>query len=226
FGKTGTGKTTFVKNVTNSNFEIGHGLSSMTKEVQAASAEIDGHQITLVDTPGFDDTHLTDTQVLGLIADWLKYTYDEGTLLSGIVFLHSISSDRMEGSSLKNLDMFRKLCGDENLGNVILANTKWSHIQPNIGYQREQELIQNFWASMIARGSRTTRLGDDQDSAKDVVRTTIPNRAVVLKLQYELSMGMHLSETAAGSTIARELVRIQDDYIARLDAAKREMEVA
>ena len=28
--------------------------------------------VWLLDTPGFDDTHLSDMEVLGLIADWLK----------------------------------------------------------------------------------------------------------------------------------------------------------
>ncbi|CAL8578088.1 hypothetical protein XPA_003889 [Xanthoria parietina] len=31
----------------------------------------------------------------------------------------------MTHSSIQNLRMFRKLCGDHNLKNVVLATTKW-----------------------------------------------------------------------------------------------------
>ena len=33
--------------------------------------QIDGRLIRLVDTPGFDDTNLTDTQVLEMIVTWM-----------------------------------------------------------------------------------------------------------------------------------------------------------
>ena len=32
----------------------------------------------LVDTPGFNDTHRTDIEVLNLLADWMKHSYEEG----------------------------------------------------------------------------------------------------------------------------------------------------
>ncbi len=31
-------------------------------------------KVVLVDTPGFDDTHTSDTKVLNMIANWLKDT--------------------------------------------------------------------------------------------------------------------------------------------------------
>jgi len=36
--------------------------------------EIDGFRGSIIDTPGFDDTHLTDTEVLRLISDWMDMT--------------------------------------------------------------------------------------------------------------------------------------------------------
>lgn len=56
--------------------EIGNGLRSKTRIVQPVRCRHpDGRRnIILVDTPGFDDTHLSDSQILRIIADWMKKT--------------------------------------------------------------------------------------------------------------------------------------------------------
>ena len=68
----------FVNNVTGnveSGAVIGHSLKSQTQAVQPVRCALpDGREIVLVDTPGFDDTYLSDTQILRRIATWLKET--------------------------------------------------------------------------------------------------------------------------------------------------------
>jgi hypothetical protein len=53
---------------------IGHKLLSCTREVRAVRCRrpdgSDGN-VVFLDTPGFDDTHMTDAEVLIAIADWL-----------------------------------------------------------------------------------------------------------------------------------------------------------
>lgn len=52
---------------------VGKTRRSCTKNVQSCNSfEIDGRIVELVDTPGFSDSELTDTQVLELIGDWMK----------------------------------------------------------------------------------------------------------------------------------------------------------
>jgi GTPase Era involved in 16S rRNA processing len=55
---------------------IGNDLKSQTQTVQPIRClHPDGRRnIVLVDTPGFDDTHMSDAQVLRIIANWLKET--------------------------------------------------------------------------------------------------------------------------------------------------------
>lgn len=55
---------------------VGHDLQSFTTEVRALRVRIPamGENIILVDTPGFDDTHKSDYEILELIAKWLKTT--------------------------------------------------------------------------------------------------------------------------------------------------------
>ena len=78
-------------------------------------------------TTGFNDTVRSDIEILGLLVDWMKGSYGERQF-PGLIYLHDISSARMTGSILKNLRMFRKLCSEENLRNVILVTTKWAVI--------------------------------------------------------------------------------------------------
>jgi len=58
-----------------SNLRIGVNLASCTAEVQLADEfALDGRQVILVDTPGFDDTNKSDTDILKLIAAFLATT--------------------------------------------------------------------------------------------------------------------------------------------------------
>lgn len=65
----------FINLVGSSKFKVGYGLESCTSEVEvAAPFMLDGKTVTLIDTPGFDDTVKTETEILRLIADFLAVT--------------------------------------------------------------------------------------------------------------------------------------------------------
>jgi len=61
---------------------VGHRLTSCTDkihEIRATFEEIPAlrsYRISIVDTPGFDDTYKNDTVILKQIADWVKKAYD------------------------------------------------------------------------------------------------------------------------------------------------------
>ena len=59
--------------------DVGHGLESYTSEIRAVPYvrpnQKDDSRYILVDTPGFDDTNKSDTEILSMIAQWLKTTY-------------------------------------------------------------------------------------------------------------------------------------------------------
>lgn len=57
---------------------IGHGLESETRCVRAVRCQHPSdpsQSYVLLDTPGFDDTHLTDTDILIEISGWLTATW-------------------------------------------------------------------------------------------------------------------------------------------------------
>ena len=62
----------FINLVSGSNLRVGQGLRSCTDRVQIANSfYLDGRRVVLIDTPGFDDTTRSDTDVLKLVAAFL-----------------------------------------------------------------------------------------------------------------------------------------------------------
>ena len=55
-----------------SDLRVGIGLTSCTAKVELADEFIlDGRRVILIDTPGFDDTNVSDAEILNMIAVFL-----------------------------------------------------------------------------------------------------------------------------------------------------------
>ena len=65
----------FINLTSGSSLRVGKELESCTYEVQLADEfTLDGRKIILIDTPGFDDTSKSDTDILRMIAAFLATT--------------------------------------------------------------------------------------------------------------------------------------------------------
>lgn len=178
-------------------------------------AHSDSTNIYMVDTPGFDDTNMTDADVLRHLADWLAFTYSHGIRLHGILYLHRITDVRMQGSAKKNLIMFNKLCGEHALHKVVLVTTMWENLKTHDeGQSREEELRNTdaFWGWMSARGSRIERHTNNADSAKRLIEMFIPSEEhsapekVVLTIQEEMAdQNKLLEDTKAGEAVREDI---------------------
>jgi hypothetical protein len=72
--------------------------------------------------------------------------------------------------------MFRKLCGDDALGNVILATTMWEGVDQAIGLDREKKLKDEFWNIMLELGSRVERFTGEGESAWAIIDVVAQKR--------------------------------------------------
>jgi predicted GTPase len=54
--------------------EVGHGFRSCTSDIEELFCVLDGHKYCLIDSPGFEDTYQSDTEVLKKISSWLEFT--------------------------------------------------------------------------------------------------------------------------------------------------------
>jgi hypothetical protein len=195
-----------------------------------------GVRIFLVDTPGFDDTNRSDAEVLKDVAFWLAAAYTKETQLAGIIYLHRISDTRMGGSALRNLRMFTKLCGANNLKSVVLATTHWTNLETGVtmsestGQARVKELIetQGFWGGMVERGSRVVKHDGTKGGALKIVSDIIDRKVrVVLDIQRQLiDQHRDLNDTDAAQALQSELIAERKRFESKLADLKQDMEFA
>ncbi|KAF7970791.1 hypothetical protein HWV62_23072 [Athelia sp. TMB] len=208
-GATGSGKTTFINLLSGSELRVGRGLQSCTSVVQAAAPfTFQGRRVVLFDTPGFDDTTKSDTDILKMIAAFLASTYQQGATLSGVIYVHRISDFRMGGISRRNFSMFRKLCGDDSLKNVALVTNMWSEVDPAVGAAREAELRTKdiFFKPVLDKHAQLLRHDGSLASAHAIIEQIVSNHPLALRIQQELvDEHKDISETAAGTELNREL---------------------
>ncbi|CAN9134308.1 unnamed protein product [Alternaria alternata] len=188
-----------------------------------------GAKIYLVDTPGFDDTYRTDSEILREVALWLNKAHSEKLRLAGIIFLQRISDVRVGGSGIKNIRMFQKLCGDGPLASVVLATTMWDMATKDAAIQREKELKEQpqLWKKMIDHGSVVFRHDKKEASALKIIKYLMKKkRPVTLDIQREMvDEKRELIDTGAGEALASNmeaLIKLYEGKLRNLEQEFRE----
>lgn len=156
-GMTGTGKSSLIRLITgDESIKVGVGLESVTTKVGLAHYfEEDGSCITLVDTPGFDDSRgeMTDRAVLEMIAAYLDTEYEDGKKLHGIIYMHRITDPKLGMVSHRKLKLFQNLCGSNSLKNVVVVTSRWDELrdEESLGDLREGQLKSDFFQTTVRR---------------------------------------------------------------------------
>lgn len=247
-GPTGVGKSSFIRATTGCDVPVGHSIDSCeankysiwkappanlvsgTTECKAYIATDHGVEYTLVDTPGFDDSSRDDMEILKSIAGYLGSRGRPS--ISGIIYLHRITDNRMTGTSAVNLQMLKKLCGELFYPHVTLVSTMWDKI-PNedmhvLARNREQQLIESdYWDEMVRRGSRIFQFHGDRDSGLNILRNFSKSTADKLPLPQlvaERNQGRAWEETSAGQIILEERHRREQKRIKDMAEEKAELE--
>ncbi|MCJ1356516.1 MAG: hypothetical protein MMC33_006511 [Icmadophila ericetorum] len=227
---TGAGKSSFVKTLTDSDVAVGHGIESCTTTLTGRSFQHGKYVINLIDTPGFNDTNNSDTDTLKELSIWLNLTYRADVKLTGIIYLHRISDNRISGSAILNLNMLKRLCGDDCLPNVILATTMWS--EPTETQQftaqedREAELKNKskFWGDLIEKGTTTTRYDGTYASALSIISDLEKRPRITLDIQRQMvDEGCTLIQTTAGRYLNEGLLEKEKELRCQLDVVRTQM---
>jgi 50S ribosome-binding GTPase len=220
-GMTGSGKSTFINLLADEKVKVGHSLHSCTTDVQVASFNTkSGTPGYLIDTPGFDDTNRNDTDILKEIAGFLTQLYARTIRVTGLVYVHRITDPKMQGSAVKNLEMFQKLCGTHCFPQVALVSTMWQELHgaegQALGEEREVELRSNmaFWGAMDKGKSRTFRHFGERESAEAVIQWLLTSRhKLVLNIQRELvDEQLTLDQTEAGRFLQETSAGVREKY--------------
>jgi hypothetical protein len=151
--------------------------------------------------------------------------------MTGLLYLHPIISNRERGSEMRNLRMFKKICGQDNFKNVVLGLTFCDAEGPEViaSRQRQLENTPHWWGDMLSRGSRVER-----DGCIQLLSRFAPQGKLTLNIQAEVvKQGIALDDTEAASTIAHkqeldairareriELANMQQTFERRIRKAK------
>ena len=119
--------------------------------------------------------------------------------------------------------MFRELCGETSLKNVVLVTNMWDEVSHGVGEARERELASTFLKPALDKGAQMVRHHNTEQSAHDVIRRIMNNHPVVLQIQRELvDERKDVTNTAAGEVIDRELKEAARKHEAELKKAEEE----
>ena len=128
--------------------------------------------------------------------------------LAGFIYLHEITQKRMFGVTRKNIEIYKKICGNDALKNLVIGTTKWDQVELEKGQQREQELKDKYWKEMVQQGSVIMRVHADSSSAWEIVNRILQNDAVDF-VRFQERLQKAISDMEAGGLEGLEGLRKQ-----------------
>jgi chromosome segregation ATPase len=169
----------------------------------------------LIDSPGFDDTTLTDINILKTIGLHLQEGSKENKFLTGIIHMRRITDNRMPRSALTNLRVLKKLCGADHYAHIALVTGHWDMVAPANGEARENELRMGdeYWLDMIRGGATVNRYENSTESALRILSQFLKQSPFELQFQKEfIAMHGNVGDTTAGKEIIQVLWEKQVEY--------------
>ena len=170
--------------------------------------------VHLVDTPGFDDTDRTDSNVLQEIASFPRVSFQAGLKLN---------DNRLQGSSMRSMSMFRNIINGSIYENIVLATTIWESLDLEDGIKRETSLIEHSDDRGMSKqeGCQIRRHKNTKTSGMELINFFVKERTdkVILDLQEDLvTKKKDLVDTAAGK-------EARDQFAEGIQQARRDLEI-
>ncbi|KAL9095520.1 MAG: hypothetical protein Q9165_002391 [Trypethelium subeluteriae] len=168
-GRTGVGKSSFIhvlggRNESNGAPEICHGSESCTRDVTVFKAKVDNSSIYLMDTPGFDDTQMTERDIVEMIYLKLEDLYCGDKLT-------------ITDQNHKQSRAFEQLLGVNRFVSLVFVSNKWHEKPPegdgHLDSAKENELGSSYRKKMIERRYPVARHDGTATSAKLIVMNLI-----------------------------------------------------
>ncbi|GLB39678.1 hypothetical protein LshimejAT787_0701880 [Lyophyllum shimeji] len=179
-GPSGAGKSTFINTLLKKpRMRVGHGVDPCTTEVDYAMIESPnrGPRIIIVDTPGFDSSRESDAETLRRIAAWIESTLDQTGSISGIIYLHDISSGHCPALNRHDMrTLERTICSvprEKALARLALVTTKWGRVLDPADGPTDKEceslLHGGCWKGLIEGGSIVDRFRNTSADAWRII---------------------------------------------------------
>ena len=154
--------------------------------------------------------------------------YRNNCKLHGIIYVHRISDIRVGGLEKSNFGIFRKLCGDSSLKNVVIVTNMWSRVlskEEGNRKVRELETVDDFFKPALAKGAQLMHHTEETvESVHKIIRSILKNHPVPLDLQREIvDEGKAINKTGAGLEVDKKITDLVAKYEQKL---KEQIEAA
>lgn len=199
-GPMGSGKSNFINKLTGSKDcstrQHMHPIGEVTLSLSG------NRQYVFVDTTGSGTAFRSGHDILYGIAEWLETKYRREVKLTGIIYTHSITDNRMSGSVWNNLEMFTWLCGERAAEHVRFVTTMWDKVtDAHVAESRVSQLEADLWKPLMDAGSRHERFENTFESAWEIMRGLVGEEEAPLLREDLVDAGRRLNETTAGKAL-------------------------
>jgi hypothetical protein len=126
--------------------------------------------------------------------------YRNGIKLHGVLYLHRISDNRMDGIARRDFGMFKHLVGENNFKNVIIVTTMWDRTPHQYGINNVEQLRTDpsLFKPVLDRGAPMMHHLKIPETAQEIVQRIMTNNPLPLEIQIELvDQSKDISQTAA-----------------------------
>ncbi|CAE6407153.1 hypothetical protein ACGC1H_005421 [Rhizoctonia solani] len=217
-GRSGSGKTRIIQTLCdNSERPVVGRLFEPTLKPYSTTVRMREHTFELIDTPGFDNMNMSDTEAYVQIAEYLQDSHRIDAGITGIIFVHRIG-DVIQSRSLRQnlqvlIDIFLREAGTHRL----------TVLESQLGVQRVTD--RSLFDEVRGRHSafdRAWELGamvshtSDRRGFIDLLKSYVSQSPIILPIQLDASRGSDFTsriERTLGyyeQESVQTLLRIQD----------------
>ncbi|KAI0502736.1 P-loop containing nucleoside triphosphate hydrolase protein [Xylaria bambusicola] len=140
-GQSGTGKSTFLREISGMDLQIGKTRNSGTKNYEVCPAVIDGEQYLFIDTPGFGAADMDDMDCFCDIIACLEVLGPFVTV-AGLIFVTGGNQERLTQQELKTIHWIKCFCGPQFYRYITIMTSKWDKIS--------EDDFEEGWNSMLS----------------------------------------------------------------------------
>ena len=120
--------------------------------------------------------------------------------------------------------MFRQLCGDSTLKNVVLVTNMWGKVAHDVGEARERELVNKHFKAAFDKGAQLARHDNTAQSSHDIVRRIMENDPTAFQIQREIvEEGRSIDNTAAGEVVSEQMNKLIKHHEAEMEFLREEL---
>lgn len=175
------------------------------------------YEIHLIDSPGFDDGTLVDTEVLYRIALYVNTQYKLKHKLAGVLYLHDITKTKMGGVGQRNLRMLEKMIGTNMWDNCTLITTKWGCTNNSNDEEARENTLRvgkNYFGAMLQGAQQAKMMRFEpktQERALEIIEPYLNNQftpQITTQMVDPEGPKLALGETEAGKVVVDNLEKL------------------